>query len=382
MSRTATLRVALAAVSLAACGFPLLAQFSTPSVDGVIQPGEYGNTQNGTNQIGTNTAQTWYITWDASNLYVGITNANLSEAAVIYIDANPVNPPNGGTNANGNLTGFNYDGEEIATLPFRAQFVTYFKDGYREYRNADGNGNWTNSVSGYGNYADNGNGNVRELAIPWSTITGGGMPSSFLFLGLLTSSGGYVYGQVPNDNGGGQVGTSATYTQYYAVNSTANGASTPPFSIENSSSTVNFSALYHNTFLPYYRSQEGAVPAGATVTLRVQTAHLGATGVNLRVYLFDPASGNTTGPLDSPMAFYQTKPSTARRTITSPSTTPRPPRPPSSITNSRSSTARGPRGTATITLTITTTSIKMARAPPPAPSLSIPFRLRLTIPIS
>jgi len=133
------------------------------------------------------------------------------------------------------------------------------------------------------------------------------MPSSFLFLGLVTSSGGYVYGQVPNDNGGGQVGTSATYTQYYEVNSTANGASTPPFSIENSSSAVNFSALYHNTFLPYYRSQEGSVPAGATVTLRLQTAHLGATGVNLRVYLFDTASGNTTGPLDSPMAFYQTQ---------------------------------------------------------------------------
>src|SRR5579862_1304241 len=209
MSRTATLRVALAAVSLAACGFPLLAQFSTPSVDGVIQPGEYGNTQNGTNQIGTNTAQTWYITWDASNLYVGITNANLSEAAVIYIDANPVNPPNGGTNANGNLTGFNYDGEEIASLPFRAQFVAYLKNGYNEYRTANGSGSWSSQVSNVLTFASNSNGNVREFAIPWSAITGSGLPSSFLFLGFLTSSGGYIYGQVPNDNGGGLVGTSA-----------------------------------------------------------------------------------------------------------------------------------------------------------------------------
>lgn len=163
MSRTATLRVAFAVISLAACRFPLNAQFNTPSIDGVIQQGEYGNTQNGTNQIATNTAQTWYMTWDASNLYVGITNANLSEGAVVYIDANPVNPPNGGTNANGNLTGFNYDGEEIANLPFRAQFVTYFKDGYNEYRKSDGNGNWTNSVAYYGPYASNGNGNVREF---------------------------------------------------------------------------------------------------------------------------------------------------------------------------------------------------------------------------
>src|SRR5580658_6925860 len=200
MSRTAMLRgmprVVFAVIFLAACSIPLYAQFNTPVIDGIIEQGEYGNTQNGTNQIGTSTSQTWYMTWDASNLYVGITNANLSEAAVIYIDASPVNPPNGGTNANGNLTGFNYDGEEIATLPFRAQFVTYFKDGYNEYRNSDGNGNWTNSVSNYGAFAENTNGNVREFAIPWSAIGGGGMPSSFLFLGLLTSSGGSVYGQV------------------------------------------------------------------------------------------------------------------------------------------------------------------------------------------
>jgi len=299
-------RVVVAFCILFAAWVPLRAQFATPSVDGTIQSGEYGNTANGTNQIGTNTAQTWYMTWDANNLYVGIVNANLSEAAVIYIDANPINPPNGGTNANGSLTGFNYDGEEIASLPFRAQFVTYFKDGYNEYRKSDGNGGWGNSTSNYGKYASNGSSNTREFAIPWSAVSGG-LPSSFLFFGLLTSSGGYVYGQVPNDNGGGPVGTNAAYTQYFAVNSTVNGSSTPPFSIENSSSSVNYTALYHNTFIPFYRSQEGAVPAGTTVTLRLQTAHLGATGVNLRVYLMDTASGNTTGPFDSPMPFYETQ---------------------------------------------------------------------------
>src|ERR1700733_13841683 len=199
----AALRVALAIAS-AASHMPLNAQFNTPSIDGVIQPGEYGNTQNATNQMATNTTQTWYVTWDLSHLYVGVTNANLSEGAVIYIDANPLNPPNGGTSANGNLSGFNYDGEEIATLPFRAQFVTYFKDGYTEYRKSDGNGNWSNAFSPYGNYASKGE--IREFAIPWSAITGGSMPSSFLFLGLLTSGGGSVYGQVPNDNGGGLIG--------------------------------------------------------------------------------------------------------------------------------------------------------------------------------
>ena len=303
MLRFITLRVALATICLMACRIPLDAQFNTPSIDGVVQPGEYGNTGNGTNQIATKTAQTWYMTWDASNLYVAIVNANLNEGAVIYIDVNPLNPPGGGTNANGNLSGFNYDGEEVASLPFRAQFVTYFKDGYNEYRKSDGNGNWGSAVSPYGNYASSAN--VREFTIPWQAITGNGMPSSFLFLGLLTSSTGSVYGQVPNDNTGGFIGTSATYAQYFLVNSTANGSSTAPFSTENSSSSVNFAALYHNTFDPYYRSQEGAVPAGTTVTLRFRTAHFGATGVSLRVYLFDTASGKTTGPLDSPMDFLE-----------------------------------------------------------------------------
>ena len=305
LSRSAAPRVALVAISFVAYGVPLLAQFNTPSIDGVIQPGEYGNTQNGTNQIGTNTGQTWYMTWDASQLYVGIANATASEAAVLYIDANPVNPPNGGASANGNLAGFQYDGEQIATLPFRAQFVTYFKNGYNEYRTSDGNGNWTNPVSNYGAYASMGN--VREFAIPWRAITGGSMPSSFLFLGLLTSNAGYIYGQTPNDNGGGTVGVSAVYSQYFVVDSTASGSSTPPFSIDNSSNAVNLAALYHNTFDPYYRSQEGSVPAGTAVTLRLRTAHLGATAVNLRVYLFDTGSGNTTGPTDSPMAFLETQ---------------------------------------------------------------------------
>ena len=43
------------------------------------------------------------------------------------------------------------------------------------------------------------------------------------------------------------------------------------------------------------------------MTLRLRTAHLGATAVNLRVYLFDTASGNTAGSTDSPMAFLETQ---------------------------------------------------------------------------
>jgi hypothetical protein len=211
---------------------PVWAQWATPTIDGTISAGEYGN-NNSLSNAG-NTGQTWYMTWDATNLYVGILSANLSEGAVIYVNGNPQNPPACCTNADGDLTGFNYDGTNFASLPFRAKFVTYFKTGYREYRNSDGGGSWTSATSNYGSYADGSSGNVREVAIPWVAITnGGGIPSSFVFFGYLTSSGGFVFGQVPTDNNiGGFIGTNATATMYYAILNTGNGTSTPPFSNE------------------------------------------------------------------------------------------------------------------------------------------------------
>ncbi len=284
--------------------FSALAQFSTPSIDGVIETGEYG----ANNQATAGTGQTWYMTWDATNLYVAVTNANLGEGAVVYVGANLPAPPNAGTNLNGNLIGFNYDGEQIGTLPFRAQFVTYFKDGYREYRNSNGAGGWGTQVTYAGAYASSGTGNVRELSIPWSAITGGGMPASFAFLCLLTSSGGYVYGQLPPENPGAFVGTSAVFPNYYLVTSTANGSSTPPFSNDQAvSTTIDLASLKHDTFDPYYRSPAGAAPAGTSVVLRFRTAHNGATGVNLRVYLYNPATDTTNGPIDSPMTFLENR---------------------------------------------------------------------------
>jgi glycosidase len=293
------LRVLFVALALSACGLAAHSQWQTPSVDGIIESGEYGNTSNGTNQIGTNTGQTWCMTWDSTNLYVGITNANLSEGAVIYIGA-------GGAGSTG---GQSYDNTGFSLLPFTAQFVTYFKDGYNEYRTSSG-GSWSGPTSNAETYASNSASgpNTREIAIPWSAITGGGIPASFNFFGYLASSGGYVYGQVPNDNPGAFIGTSAQYTQYYAVTSTGNGVSTPPFSDEQPSgfSAADKAGFYHNTFDPFYRSSEGAVPEGTQMTLRFRTLHAsGIWGVKLRTYLFDTGSGNTTGPTDVAMGFDQ-----------------------------------------------------------------------------
>ncbi|HXZ81152.1 MAG TPA: hypothetical protein VEG30_14580, partial [Terriglobales bacterium] len=306
MRRAAFSKLTLTLILVVAAASPLRAQWATPTIDGSITPGEYG-TNNSLSNAG-NTGQTWYMTWDASNLYVAIVNANLSEGAVVYVTGNPQNPVTCCTDADGNLSGFNYDGSDITSLPFRAKFVTYFKDGYREYRNADGSGNWSAQTANYGAYASNsGNQNTREVAIPWSAITGGGIPSSFVFFGYLTSSGGYIYGQVPTDNNIGAIGKTSA-TQYFAIDNTGDGTSTPPFSNEQ---PAGFSGddkvgFYHNTFDTFYRDQEGAVPENTQVTLRFRTLHAtGIWGVSVRAYLFDTATGNTTGPVDTDMPFDQ-----------------------------------------------------------------------------
>ncbi len=282
---------------------PAWSQWATPVIDGVINPGEYGNN----NAVSTNTGQNWYLTWDATNLYVGITNANLAEGAVIYIGPNPQSDPKCCSDSDGNLTGFNYDNTNFASLPFRAKFVTYLKDGYREFRNSDGSGGWTGSTANYGQYAS-GAGNVREVAIPWSAINqGGGLATHLVFFGYLTSSGGYVYGQVPNDNPGQFIGTGATYTQYYNVSNTADGTSTPPFSDEQPAGFTGDqkAAFKHDTFDPFYRTPSGTAPENAQVILRFRSGHFDLDGVFVRAYVFDTASGQTTGPVDTAMAFDQ-----------------------------------------------------------------------------
>jgi len=70
---------------------------------------------------------------------------------------------------------------------------------------------------------------------------------------------------------------------------------------------VQWDGLRHDTFDAYYRSPFGAVPAGSPVTLRFRTAHFDVTGVDVRVYTFDPATGATAGPVDHPMSFLENR---------------------------------------------------------------------------
>ncbi len=207
----------------------LHAQHTTPTINGTIGASEYGVHTNGENQQQSG-GQTWYVTWDDNNLYFGITNANTNEAAVIYIDTNPIIPINGGDNADGTIVGQAYDNTNFAELPFRANVAMYVRGGgfpYREYRLSNGSGGWGTNVTGFGAFAET-DGNNREFSFPWSAV--GGRPASFAWFGYVTSSGGFVFGQVPTENAGGTIGTSARYSRYYIVNNTENSTSTKPFS--------------------------------------------------------------------------------------------------------------------------------------------------------
>jgi hypothetical protein len=224
--RSSLLAAWLVVLAILALPHPAAAQFGTPIVDGTIGAAEYGVHSDGQNQQ-TSGGTIWYMTWDATNLYVGISGANTAEGAVIYLDKNPIAPINGGTNADGTLVGQAYDGTSFAALQFRADVVLYAKSGYRDYRTADGAGGWSGPTTGFGAFAESA-GAVREFSFPWSAI--GGQPAAFNWFGYVTSPGGFVYGQVPTENSGGSIGTAARYDRYYTVSSTANGSSTKPFS--------------------------------------------------------------------------------------------------------------------------------------------------------
>ena len=209
------------------------------NVNGTIGTNEYGTHTNGNNQ-GTNSI-TEYMTWDNTNLYIGIgaTSNNTLEPAVFYLDVNPIVPVNGGANSNGSTTGYNNYDRSTVNLPFRGDFVVYFKSGYYEYRIADGAGGWSSQTSTGLTYAQTGagSGQSQEISIPWSVVPGGARPASFnwcsqkIYNNSLSDNG--IYGQQPAENPGGAQNANLytlNYLKYYTVSVTTVGSSTMPFS--------------------------------------------------------------------------------------------------------------------------------------------------------
>jgi hypothetical protein len=230
------LKVSLYIISfLLITGQSLKAQnFITPVIDGVIhaQQLEYGNNEEDHDRRTSGTV-TWWVTWDNTNFYIATSGAPVNEGAVCYFDRNPITPVNGGSNIDGNLAGFNFDGARYGILPFRADFVAYFSTVKREWHTAS-SGAWTPPTLGGGTFASVGG--QREYAIPWNAISNGnGRPTRFLFFCYGVTAAGSVYGQIPLENPGGAIGQNAVATHFYRINNSIDPINKPPFSQVNSS---------------------------------------------------------------------------------------------------------------------------------------------------
>jgi hypothetical protein len=230
-------------------------QFHTPTVNATLGANEYGT--GNVNNLVTGSS-TWYLTWNDTDLFVFLQNANETEPVTIYLDVDPSIPVNGGSNANGTLVGLNYDGYTTRpNLPFRADIAIYCHSGYRELFRRDGSNGWFSlgggndgiSGSGTNDYTGNTNGQYssnnagdgsggndrREFRISWSRLLGsinsGIRPSSFNWLGYVSYNNG-MYAQVPieNYNGNNVNGNSNGIVRYFTVSNTNNGAATGPFS--------------------------------------------------------------------------------------------------------------------------------------------------------
>ena len=210
-----------------------------PLQDGVIGSGEYGSHVDGENQQ-TNGSAVWYLTWDASNLYVAITGSTPTEGGVIYFDTDPIVPVNGGNGTVGSKNwAFDYDRTKLQ-YPVRADFKLYFKDSYNEYRHSDGSDGWSlataNTITSFTNYATQ----TIEMVIPWNVVTNGsGRPNEFNWFGYKMYNNGDgdngTYDPVPTwnpttpNNAGFGLFNDVYVHYYYSIASTDNNASTFPF---------------------------------------------------------------------------------------------------------------------------------------------------------
>lgn len=201
-----------------------------PTVNGAVGANEYGVHTDGQNQkTEPSSLATWFMTWNDVTFHVAITGANLNEGAILYFGANAV-APNAGTAADGTTAGFaTYDNTRLDPLPFRATAVLYFKNGYQELRVWNGVSAWGAANTTAITYVSTGD--VREIAVPWTAIRAGGRPASFAWTGYVTTTGGFVYGEMPIENVGGQIGTAATFPSFYHVTDSTPGTGTKPFAL-------------------------------------------------------------------------------------------------------------------------------------------------------
>jgi hypothetical protein len=213
--------VRLLCVSILACiASPLAAQYQTPVVDGVVNPGEYAHSSGN-----------WSLTWDATYLYIAKSAlADPSHAVALYVDVDPRPTPTAGTAAQGNIEGPAEYGV-TPDLPFRADARILGVTGAPTLRTADGLGDWSADNANNGDILEETAGNTREIRVRWSAIGGlPGVPPSFRWFGyeLFADN---TLDSMPDANGSSNAGGTRIFRYAYEVLSTTDGAATDPFSI-------------------------------------------------------------------------------------------------------------------------------------------------------
>lgn len=223
------------------------AQYATsqPVQDGIPNASEYNG-----NSFQTFNGGTWYMTWDANNLYIGKTGGTDYEPAIVYLDLDPKLPVNGGSDANGNKRGVdevlkriaapNTQSGVVPVLPFRADVRVYCgTNGLISISRANGTGGWGPESSA--NLFVSNSGSSREMVLSWSALTGGGtIPAAFNWFGYASNDQNdqngfqnYRYDLAPKNDDASAYANGATpqFPYYYTIISTANNNSTRPFNL-------------------------------------------------------------------------------------------------------------------------------------------------------
>lgn len=210
---------------------PSWAQYTTANPDGDISDSEYNGHKMTTADNGT-----WYMTWDAANLYIAKTGGQDYEPSYVYLDLDPTLPVTGGDNSNGTTIG-NNDYGVTPTLPVRADVRVFFTDTYVEVRRRTELGGWSDPIQT--NLFVKSKGSNREVRLNWATLKGAtttpAIPPAFNWLGYSSNtnsgSSNIRYDQTPASPNakGTNGGVTPPIEYYYTVASTANGSSTDPF---------------------------------------------------------------------------------------------------------------------------------------------------------
>ena len=206
-----------------------------PYQDGTINTGEYGS-----NNSDIQGHTKYYMTWDNNNLYIGIEDSDNKlnyEAALCYLDFDNDLPVNTSDTSKGSTQGYyTYDHNHLY-LPFASNAVIFASTDSFEVR-LHANGYWK-SIRALHSYPTSLNSGTVEISIPWNILTGSTRPTSFnFFFTRLYYNASYNNGiyypspaQSPNSYYDSNGNRKSFFTEYHTVTSTADGSSTPPFSL-------------------------------------------------------------------------------------------------------------------------------------------------------